>query len=95
MVVCEGDAETDVPVTVPTPLSMESVVAFETDHDNTVDWPVVIEAGLAVKEEMVGGGAAFETVTVMALAVVWLPAASLAMAAKVWEPFAAAVVSHA
>ena len=56
MVVCVGDTETDVPVTAPTPLSMEKVGAGlpEADQDKTADCPEVMLAGFAEKEEMTG-----------------------------------------
>jgi hypothetical protein len=56
VVVCDG--ETDrvvVPVTVPIPLSMVTDVAPETFHDRTVDWPAVMEAGLALNDPIAGG----------------------------------------
>jgi hypothetical protein len=50
-----GETLVDVPVTVPIPL-IESEVAPETDQDNCDDWPLVIAAGAAVNDEIVGGG---------------------------------------
>jgi hypothetical protein len=51
-----GDTETDEPVTVPTPLLIDSVGdgVPETDHDSMDDWPVVMVAGIAAKEEIAG-----------------------------------------
>jgi hypothetical protein len=51
-----GDTETEVPVTVPTPLLIDSVGAGlpETVHDNFVELPDDILDGVAVKEEMAG-----------------------------------------
>ena len=44
-----------VPVTLPMPLSMVSDVALETFHDSVLDWPAVIDAGLAPNELMTTG----------------------------------------
>jgi len=43
-----------VPVTVPTPLSMDSDVALLTLQDNVLDCPAAIDVGLALNEAMTG-----------------------------------------
>ncbi len=42
------------PVTVPIPWLMDSVVAPDTDQESVLDVPDTIEPGAAVKEEIVG-----------------------------------------
>jgi hypothetical protein len=61
-----------VPVTVPTPLSIESVVAPVTDHASVDEAPRAMVAGVAVKEAITGTGKGV-TVTV-AVAVEFPPA---------------------
>jgi hypothetical protein len=51
------------PVTLPTALSMESCVASVTSKDKILGWPLVIDAGLAVKL-LITGGAGVVPVTV-------------------------------
>ena len=43
-----------VPMTVPTPLSMESSVAPSTSQERTLEPPAAIAVGAAAKETMVG-----------------------------------------
>ena len=56
VVVVVGDTTTEVPVTVPMPLSIESVGVGlpETVQESVVDWPDRMFAGTAPKEEMTG-----------------------------------------
>lgn len=69
MVVAEGDTDTEPPVgeTLPTPLLMDALVAFDAVHVSVEDAPIVMEPGLApsVPVGSVGG-----------VTVVRLPAAS-------------------
>ena len=53
-VVAVGDTVTDVPTTVPTPLLTLVELAFETTHERTALCPVVIDAGSAVNDVIVG-----------------------------------------
>jgi hypothetical protein len=64
--VAAGDTATELPVTVPTPLLMDSVGTGLplTTQDNWADWPAVTVEGLAEKEVMAGAAAAAWTVTV-------------------------------
>jgi hypothetical protein len=57
VVVTVGETVFEVPVTVPTPLSKLNVVALVVDQESVVEPPELIVAGLAVKEDMVGGTA--------------------------------------
>jgi hypothetical protein len=59
-----GETLTEVPVTVPTP-EIDNAVAPLLVQDRVEDPPLVIEVGLAVKEEMVGAEPAGVTVTVV------------------------------
>ena len=50
MVVTVGETDFEVsPVTLPTPLSIDKVVAPETEKDKVLDWPLVMEEGEAEK----------------------------------------------
>ena len=53
----DGDCE-------PTPLSMDTAVALDVDHDNVVDWPAVIEGGDAEKVSIPGNTALADFVAV-------------------------------
>jgi hypothetical protein len=69
VVVCVGETVIELPVTVPTPLSIEIVVALLVDHERAELCPAVMVLGEAVKEEMVGAnGLVPETVTVVVTA---------------------------
>ena len=49
VVVCVGETEVDVPVTEPMPLiEMVGVGLPETDQASVLDWPAVMDAGVAV-----------------------------------------------
>jgi len=74
VVVAAGFTDVLVPVTVPTPWSMVSVVAPVSDQESADEDPGATTEGAAVNEEMTGTGI---TVT-MTLAVV-LPAALVAV----------------
>ena len=90
VVVCAGETPSEVPVTVPMP-AMEREVAPLTVQASVELAPAVIPAGLAVKEEMLGG-CVLRTVTEMAGDVAVLFDVSLAVAASVCVPSATAVV---
>ena len=77
------------PVAVAAPVTpeIEMPVAPVTFHESVADWPWVIVAGLAEKEEMTGG----ETVTVPTRIVTdadtTTPAGSVACAVMRWDPW--------
>ncbi len=54
VVVLVGDTEVLVPVTVPTPLSIDKLVAPTTDQASVLEAPEEIEDGEAVNDAMVG-----------------------------------------
>jgi hypothetical protein len=54
VVVTVGDTVTEVPTIVPTPLSMLVELAFVAVHESTALAPAVIDAGVAVNEEITG-----------------------------------------
>ena len=61
----EGVTSRDVPLTVPMPSSIVRVVACFVDQDNVLLPPGAMEAGVAVKLEMIGiGMGVTETVVV-------------------------------
>ena len=76
MVVLAGETEMEFPVTTPTPGLIETLVAPATVQVNEADCPLVILAGLAVNDPIVGPDVA-ATMTV-AVAVL-LPAELLAV----------------
>jgi len=92
VVVVEGDTAFDVvPVTVPTPLLIESVGAGvpDTVHDNVDELPLTIDAGVAMNDEITG--AVFATVTAMPADVAEFPDVSVAKAVSVCAAFEAVV----
>ena len=76
MVVVVGRTVVLVPVTGPTPWSIESSVAPSTFQESTLDSPPAIAAGAAVKDTMVGRP---EAPTVRTSAVVVVPVAFAAV----------------
>jgi hypothetical protein len=58
VVVLAGETETEVPETDPTPGLTDTEVAPETLQDRIEAWPCWIDGGLAVKDWIVGAGAA-------------------------------------
>jgi hypothetical protein len=55
-VVVVGITVAVVPLTAPTPESIETVMAPDTFHESTVELPLTIEAGFAVNDAMTGAG---------------------------------------
>ena len=84
----------EVPVTVPRPWLMDKEVAPVTCQDRVELCPEVMVAGVAVKEEITGTGllAVLLTVTLTAVEVAVLPAASLATAVRLCTPLLTVVV---
>src|SRR5262249_5394634 len=73
--------------TPPTPLSSEAVADTPTVEDT-------VDPGAGAVTDTVGGVVSLSTVTVTAVAVAVLPAASLATAVNVCDPLATVVESH-
>ena len=81
------------PVTVPTPLSTLSAVAFETFHDSVLDCPSVIDAGLALNELIVGTGRDCVVAWTLPDCADEFPAASVALTVYVYVVKAVSPVS--
>ena len=95
VVVWVGVTTWEVPVTGPIP-EIFKLMALVTDQARVDDPPEVMEAGVALKEEMTGGRMTWLlTVTLMIDEVAVLPAASRAVAEILWEPLDVIVVSQA
>ncbi len=54
----------ELPLTIPTPLSMDMVSAPQVDQDRVVDWPITTAAGDAVKLSICGSAGGMTSVKV-------------------------------